>query len=97
MRKRAFKPCIPTASKKSPDGPDWIHEIKHDGCRLLVHRDHDQVRLITRDGHDWTKKHPWIVDGALHSRASTAPPAWTTCTARSTMTKCSFTPSTCWR
>ncbi len=38
MRKRAFEPCIPTASKKVPD-PDWIHEIKHDDYRLVVHRE----------------------------------------------------------
>jgi hypothetical protein len=31
MRKIAFAPCIPTRGTKVPAGPDWIHEIKHDG------------------------------------------------------------------
>jgi ATP-dependent DNA ligase len=32
-------PCIPTRAYKVPAGPDWIHEIKHDGYRLQVRRD----------------------------------------------------------
>jgi len=35
--KVAFAPCIPTRGTKVPAGPDWIHEIKHDGYRLIVH------------------------------------------------------------
>jgi bifunctional non-homologous end joining protein LigD len=27
-------PCIPTRADKPPAGPDWVHEIKHDGYRL---------------------------------------------------------------
>jgi hypothetical protein len=50
MLKSSFKPCLPTRSTKVPDRPDWIHEIKHDGYRLIVQR----VRLFTRNGHDWT-------------------------------------------
>jgi hypothetical protein len=34
MRKIEFLPCIPTRGTKVPAGPDWLHEIKHDGCRL---------------------------------------------------------------
>jgi ATP-dependent DNA ligase len=29
-------PCIPTLAAKPPSGPDWVHEIKHDGYRLIV-------------------------------------------------------------
>jgi hypothetical protein len=36
MRKTAFEPCIPTPGKQVPVGPDWIHEIKHDGYRMIV-------------------------------------------------------------
>jgi ATP-dependent DNA ligase len=43
-------PCIPTRAAKPPAGPDWIHEIKHDGYRLQVRRDGDTVRLFTRNG-----------------------------------------------
>jgi ATP-dependent DNA ligase len=46
-------PCIPTRAIKPPAGPDWVHEIKHDGYRLIVRRDGKAVRLFTRRGHDW--------------------------------------------
>ena len=58
----AFGFCILTASTKVPSGPEWLHEIKHDGFRLRVKRDGDRVRLITRGGYDWTKRYPWIVE-----------------------------------
>jgi bifunctional non-homologous end joining protein LigD len=31
-------PCIPTRAARPPAGPDWVHEIKHDGYRLQVRR-----------------------------------------------------------
>jgi bifunctional non-homologous end joining protein LigD len=39
MLNRPFQPCIPTRAAKVPAVPDWIHEIKHDGYRLIVQRD----------------------------------------------------------
>jgi ATP-dependent DNA ligase len=36
----------------------------------LVRKDHDQVRLITRNGHDWTKRYPWILDAARRIRCT---------------------------
>jgi len=50
-------PCIPTRAHKVPSGPDWVHEIKHDGYRLQVRRDGDAVRLFTRRGFDWSARH----------------------------------------
>ena len=58
MRKSAFEPCIPTKAAKVPDRPEWIHEIKHDGYRLIVQREGKRVRLFTRNGHDWTNRYP---------------------------------------
>src|SRR4051794_33811845 len=46
MRKTAFEPCIPTPGNLVPAGPDWLHEIKHDGYRLIVQRDGPRVRLF---------------------------------------------------
>jgi bifunctional non-homologous end joining protein LigD len=40
------------SSARNPTGPDWIDEIKH-GYRLIVQREGQRVRLITRNGHDW--------------------------------------------
>src|SRR4030095_10103814 len=54
MPKSAFAPCLPTRGTKVPDRPEWIHEIKHDGYRLIVQREGQRVRLFTRNGHDWT-------------------------------------------
>jgi hypothetical protein len=34
-RPGSIEPCIPTRASKPPVGPQWIHEIKHDGYRLI--------------------------------------------------------------
>ncbi len=70
MLKKPFEPCIPTRATRVPAGPDWLHEIKYDGYRLIVQRDGKQVRLFTRGGHDWTKRYPLIVDTALRNKSS---------------------------
>jgi ATP-dependent DNA ligase len=62
--KNLFTPCIPTRGTKASDRPDWIHEVKQDGFRLIVQRDGDRVRLFTRNGHDWTKKYPLVAEAA---------------------------------
>ena len=41
-----FEPCLPRLAKEPPAGPGWIHEIKHDGFRIVAHRDTGGVRLI---------------------------------------------------
>jgi bifunctional non-homologous end joining protein LigD len=33
---RPFEPCLPRPAKEPPAGPDWIHEIKHDGFRIAA-------------------------------------------------------------
>jgi ATP-dependent DNA ligase len=70
MPKRPFEPCIPTRGTAVPAGPDWLHEIKHDGYRLIVQREGKRVRLFTRNGHDWTDRYPLIVEAALRNRAT---------------------------
>ena len=53
MLKSPFEPCIPTRGIKVPDRPESIHEIKHDGYRLIVQRDRQESRrLFTRNGFD---------------------------------------------
>jgi len=54
---------------RPPSGPFWVHEIKHDGYRLMVRRDGSRVRCFTRGGHDWAKRFPPIVGAALHLKA----------------------------
>jgi bifunctional non-homologous end joining protein LigD len=69
-RPTSFEPCLPTKGTKVPDRPDWIHEIKHDGYRLIVQREDKRVRLFTRNGHDWTDRYPRMVEAALRNRNS---------------------------
>jgi ATP-dependent DNA ligase len=40
--------CLPSPADKPPSGANWIHEIKHDGYRLMARRDPVDIRLITR-------------------------------------------------
>jgi bifunctional non-homologous end joining protein LigD len=63
-----FEFCIPTRGTKVPHTPDWLHEIKYDGYRLRVERDGNRVRLLTRNGFDWTERYPWIAEAALKNR-----------------------------
>jgi bifunctional non-homologous end joining protein LigD len=56
---------LPTKANKVPTGSNWIHEIKYDGYRMMVVRDHDRVRLISRGGRDWADRFPLIVSAAL--------------------------------
>jgi bifunctional non-homologous end joining protein LigD len=62
-------PCIPTRALKPPAGPEWVHEIKHDGYRLQVRRDGGVVRLFTRKGYDWSDRYPAIAVTAMKLRA----------------------------
>jgi hypothetical protein len=62
-------PCIPTRAFKVPSGPDWIHEVKHDGYRLQVRREGDTVRLFIRRGYDWSDRYPAIAVTATLLRA----------------------------
>jgi bifunctional non-homologous end joining protein LigD len=49
-------PAQPIKASKPPSGPDWVHEIKHDGYRLIVRRDGPTVRLYTRNAYDRTAR-----------------------------------------
>jgi bifunctional non-homologous end joining protein LigD len=64
-----IKPCQPSKVARPPSGPLWVHEIKHDGYRLIVRRDGPRVRCFTCGGHDWASRFPAIVDAALRVKA----------------------------
>src|SRR6266545_6139712 len=59
-------PCLPSPAERPPTGPQWIHEIKHDGYRLMARREAAGVRLLTRNGHDWASRFPLIVEAVNH-------------------------------
>lgn len=68
---RAYQPCLPTRALKPPSGEQWVHEIKHDGYRLIAMRSADGVRLLTKNGNDWSKRYPRVAEalGRLRVRS----------------------------
>ncbi|QJI37704.1 DNA ligase D [Pseudomonas sp. ADAK13] len=52
-----FTPQLATLVDRAPDG-DWVYEIKFDGYRILARIQGGEVRLFTRNGHDWTDRLP---------------------------------------
>jgi bifunctional non-homologous end joining protein LigD len=51
-------PQLATLAKAAPREGEWIYEIKFDGYRIMTRIDEGKVRLITRNGLDWTAKMP---------------------------------------
>ena len=63
---RFIEPCLLSRADRPPSGSNWIHEIKHDGYRLMARRDPVGIRLITRRGNDWTIRFPLVVEAVNH-------------------------------
>jgi ATP-dependent DNA ligase len=64
-------PAQPVPAVKSPSGPPWVHEIKHDGYRLIVRWDSSKVRLYTRNATDLTARLSGIATAATSIEATT--------------------------
>jgi len=64
-------PCLPTKADSPPSGALWLHEIKHDGFRVVARKDGDHVRLYSRPGNSLTERFPLIVEAmsSLRSRS----------------------------
>ncbi|HKB53919.1 MAG TPA: DNA ligase D, partial [Ramlibacter sp.] len=56
-----------------PDPGEWVFEIKFDGYRMLTRAEGGRVRLITRNGNDWTRKLPEL---ARALQAMDLPDGW---------------------
>ena len=54
--------CQPTLSDKPPSGSVWLHEIKHDGYRILARKEADRIRLWSRNGRDWSREFTAIAE-----------------------------------
>src|SRR5260370_15836831 len=54
-------PCLPMMAPRPPSEPFWLHEIKHDGLRIIARKDSKQVRLYDRLGNDLEQRFPLIV------------------------------------
>jgi len=44
-----------------PEGDEWLYELKYDGYRIIAFIEENTVRLITRNGHDYSSRFPTIV------------------------------------
>jgi bifunctional non-homologous end joining protein LigD len=53
-------PQLASLAEEPPNGEGWVSEIKFDGYRLLCWIDHGKVRLVTRNGLDWTGRFPTV-------------------------------------
>ena len=53
-------PQLAAVAEKPPEGEGWISEIKFDGYRLLCWIDRGKVRVVTRNGLDWTDRLPAV-------------------------------------
>jgi hypothetical protein len=67
-----IRPQLAELVDAAPDGPEWLHEIKYDGFRMHARLDRGEVRLLTRNGLDWTHKYPQIAAAAASLRARQA-------------------------
>ena len=65
-RLRFIEPQLASSVEKPPEGKHWIHEIKHDGYRSQVVIERGQVRVFSRNGHDWSDRYPSIVRAAIN-------------------------------
>jgi len=64
-------PCLPSKAPQPPSGALWLHEIKHDGFRVIARKTDKRVRLYSRQGNDLTWRFPLVVEAlaALRSRS----------------------------
>jgi bifunctional non-homologous end joining protein LigD len=59
-----YAPQLALLVEDAPDGPDWLHEIKYDGYRIGCLVNGGRVRLISRNGKDWSASFPEIREAA---------------------------------
>jgi ATP dependent DNA ligase domain len=58
-------PAAPVLKQEPPVGPQWIHEVKFDGCRMQLHKAGDRVVVFSRNGIDMTGRFAMIRDKVL--------------------------------
>ena len=47
---------MPVLRREPPEGPEWLHEIKHDGFRAQLHLFDDAVTIYGKNGGDLTSR-----------------------------------------
>lgn len=74
-----LKPQLAKPAAMPPEGDDWLFELKYDGYRIIAFVEANNVRLITRNGYDFSarfydvasslaglsKGRPMVLDGEI--------------------------------
>ncbi len=68
----SLRPELATLVDRVPEGDGWLHEIKLDGYRLLCRFERGGVRLLTRNGKDWTDRFPGVAAACRELAATLA-------------------------
>jgi bifunctional non-homologous end joining protein LigD len=55
-------PCQPLLVGRPPAGLGWLHEVKHDGYRILARKEGSRVTLWSRYGTNFTDRLPKIAE-----------------------------------
>ncbi len=66
------EPELATLVKETPAGPDWVHEMKLDGYRVVCRIEQGKVRLYTRNRNDWTAKFPAVAKALARLKVASA-------------------------
>ena len=57
LKRTAFiVPSAPVLKRAPPSGPEWLHEVKHDGWRAQLHRQAGGAAILSRNGKDITAR-----------------------------------------
>ncbi len=65
-------PELATLDTEVPAGPNWLHEVKYDGYRIIARKAGDEITLFSRSGLDWTVRFPAIAKALLTLPAESA-------------------------
>jgi len=57
---------------KIPEGGNWVYELKYDGYRIIAYIESNTVRLVTRNGKDYTRRFRDIADSLMDLAAGRA-------------------------
>jgi len=55
-------PCLPSSAPQARSGKERLHEIQHDGFRVIARKTEKRVKLYSRPGDDLTDRFPLIVE-----------------------------------
>jgi bifunctional non-homologous end joining protein LigD len=69
-RRPFIPPSLPVLAQSPPVGREWLHEVKHDGWRVQLHKAGDDVVVYSKTGADFTKRFRAIADAILKLSAT---------------------------